>query len=52
MATWGNQDVTNKHIIPYVNADDAEGDVKAALNTLPFERNVFKVREILSSEPH
>ena len=43
MAEWNSTDITNEHILPYVSSADAKPDVKAALQTLPFERNVFKV---------
>jgi hypothetical protein len=35
---------TDAHLLPYVSAASAPTEaVKAALNTLPFERNVFKL---------
>ncbi|KAB5560111.1 AhpD-like protein [Coniochaeta sp. 2T2.1] len=43
MATWDNHTVTNEHILPYVDSSTAPPDIKAALETLPFERNVFKL---------
>ncbi|KAL8972017.1 MAG: hypothetical protein Q9183_000773 [Haloplaca sp. 2 TL-2023] len=43
MASWVNQDVTDNHILPYVDSSTAAPDVKAALQTLPFERNIFKL---------
>lgn len=46
MASWDNREVTDKHLLPYVDSSTAQGDVQAALKTLPFERNIFKVRVI------
>lgn len=43
MATWDNRVVTNEHLLPYVDSSTAPPDIKAALQTLPFERNVFKL---------
>lgn len=43
MATWGNTTVTNQHLLPYVDSASAPEEIKQALQTLPFERNVFKV---------
>ncbi|KAL1994988.1 hypothetical protein VTN49DRAFT_1175 [Thermomyces lanuginosus] len=43
MTTWENRDVTNNHLLPYVDSSTAPDDVRAALNTLPFERNIFKL---------
>jgi hypothetical protein len=51
MATWGNRTVTNEHLLPYVDSNTAPPDIKAALQTLPFERNVFKVRTIIINSP-
>ena len=42
MASWNDRTVTNEHILPYVDSKTAPPEVAAALNTLPFERNVFK----------
>lgn len=47
MASWNDRTVTNEHILPYVDSKTAPPEVAAALNTLPFERNVFKVRASL-----
>jgi hypothetical protein len=43
MTTWENRDVTDNHLLPYVDSSTAPDDVRAALKTLPFERNIFKV---------
>ncbi|KAI1922228.1 hypothetical protein LOZ12_000605 [Ophidiomyces ophidiicola] len=48
MASWdhrvGNRRViTNQHLIPYVDAEKAPPETAAALRTLPFERNIFKL---------
>ncbi|KAF4459524.1 hypothetical protein FALBO_13717 [Fusarium albosuccineum] len=43
MATWDNHTVTNEHLLPYVDSSSAPPDIKAALQTLPFERNIFKL---------
>jgi alkylhydroperoxidase family enzyme len=50
MASWDNRTVTNEHLLPYVDSSTAPPDIKAALQTLPFERNVFKVKA--SSPPY
>jgi hypothetical protein len=34
---------TNNCFLPYVDSATAPEDVSAALKTLPFERNIFKV---------
>lgn len=44
MASWNDHTITNEHILPYVDSKTAPPEVAAALNTLPFERNVFKVK--------
>lgn len=44
MASWDDKTVTDRHLLPYVDSDTAPPDVQAALRTLPFERNVFKVQ--------
>lgn len=43
MTSWDNREVTNNHLLPYVDSSTAPEHVSTALNTLPFERNVFKV---------
>lgn len=43
MASWTDKTVTNNHILPYVDSNEAGPEVAAALRTLPFERNIFKV---------
>ncbi|KAK2682194.1 AhpD-like [Fusarium oxysporum f. sp. vasinfectum] len=43
MASWDNRVVTNEHLLPYVDSNTAPPDIKAALQTLPFERNIFKL---------
>ncbi|TQN63827.1 hypothetical protein CSHISOI_11591 [Colletotrichum shisoi] len=43
MASWDDRTVTNEHLLPYVDSNTASPDVKAALQTLPFERNIFKL---------
>ncbi|KAL0768707.1 hypothetical protein CaCOL14_008015 [Colletotrichum acutatum] len=43
MASWDDRTVTNEHLLPYVDSSTAQPDIKAALQTLPFERNVFKL---------
>jgi hypothetical protein len=43
MASWDNREVTNRHLLPYVDAESAPPEVAAALNTLPFQRNIFKL---------
>ncbi|KJZ77828.1 hypothetical protein HIM_03005 [Hirsutella minnesotensis 3608] len=43
MASWNDRIVTNEHLLPYVDSNTAPADIKAALQTLPFERNVFKL---------
>ncbi|KAK0515061.1 hypothetical protein JMJ35_002440 [Cladonia borealis] len=43
MASWNDKSVTNDHLLPYVDSACAAPDVKAALQTLPFERNIFKL---------
>jgi hypothetical protein len=45
MASWDNRVVTNEHLLPYVDSNTAPPDIKAALQTLPFERNIFKVSQ-------
>jgi hypothetical protein len=45
MASWNSRTVTNEHLLPYVDSSTAPPDIKAALQTLPFERNIFKVRQ-------
>ncbi|KAF4344408.1 hypothetical protein FBEOM_1630 [Fusarium beomiforme] len=42
MASWDSRTVTNEHLLPYVDSKTAPPDIKAALQTLPFERNIFK----------
>lgn len=48
MASWDNRVVTNEHLLPYVDSNTAPPDIKAALQTLPFERNIFKVSQASS----
>ncbi|KAF5684678.1 hypothetical protein FDENT_6605 [Fusarium denticulatum] len=43
MASWDNRVVANEHLLPYVDSNTAPPDIKAALQTLPFERNIFKL---------
>ena len=43
MTSWSNRDITNNHLLPYVDSATAPEEVGAALKTLPFERNIFKV---------
>ncbi|KAM5343436.1 hypothetical protein ACJ41O_011973 [Fusarium nematophilum] len=43
MASWDNRVVTSEHLLPYVDSSTAPPDIKAALQTLPFERNIFKL---------
>ncbi|KAL8408915.1 hypothetical protein RB594_007376 [Gaeumannomyces avenae] len=43
MASWDNRGITNEHLIGYVDSSTAPPDIQAALKTLPFERNVFKL---------
>ncbi|SPJ78526.1 uncharacterized protein FTOL_06915 [Fusarium torulosum] len=43
MASWDNRVVTNEHLLPYIDSNTAAPDIKAALQTLPFERNIFKL---------
>ncbi|KZL85398.1 hypothetical protein CI238_09387, partial [Colletotrichum incanum] len=43
MASWDNRVVTNEHLLTYVDSSTAPPDIKAALRTLPFERNIFKL---------
>ncbi|PHH92660.1 hypothetical protein CDD83_6264 [Cordyceps sp. RAO-2017] len=43
MASWNDRAVTKEHLLPYVDSSTAPPDIKAALQTLPFERNVFKL---------
>ncbi|KZO96080.1 hypothetical protein CALVIDRAFT_462651, partial [Calocera viscosa TUFC12733] len=43
MASWDNREVTNEHLLPYVDSATAPPEVAAALHTLPFERNIFKL---------
>ncbi|KAF6815311.1 hypothetical protein CSOJ01_03574 [Colletotrichum sojae] len=43
MASWDDRTVTNEHLLPYVDSSTAPPDIKAALQTLPFERNIFKL---------
>ncbi|GKT45445.1 uncharacterized protein ColSpa_05626 [Colletotrichum spaethianum] len=43
MASWDNRAITNEHLLPYVDSSTAPPDIKAALQTLPFERNIFKL---------
>ncbi|RGP81352.1 hypothetical protein FLONG3_496 [Fusarium longipes] len=43
MASWTDRKVTNEHLLPYVDSSTAPPDIKAALQTLPFERNIFKL---------
>lgn len=44
MAPWDDKVVTNRHLLPYVDSDTAPPAAQAALRTLPFERNVFRVQ--------
>ena len=43
MSSWTDRTVTNNHQLPYVSSDTASDEVAAALRTLPFERNIFKL---------
>ncbi|EME85209.1 uncharacterized protein MYCFIDRAFT_46679 [Pseudocercospora fijiensis CIRAD86] len=43
MASWNKRDITNEHLLPYVDSNDASPEVASALNTLPFQRNIFKL---------
>lgn len=43
MSSWTDRTVTNHHILPYVDSSTAKPEVAKALNTLPFERNIFKL---------
>ncbi|KAK1988892.1 AhpD-like protein [Colletotrichum cereale] len=43
MASWDNRTITNEHLLHYVDSSTASPDIKAALQTLPFERNIFKL---------
>lgn len=43
MTSWDNRDMTENHLLPYVDSATAPEEVSAALKTLPFERNIFKV---------
>ena len=43
MASWPDLTVTSRHLLPYVDSKAASPDIAAALNTLPFERNIFKL---------
>lgn len=45
MASWNERVVTSEHILPYVDSTTAPPDVCYALQTLPFERNIFKVSD-------
>ncbi|KAF4497414.1 hypothetical protein FAGAP_6436 [Fusarium agapanthi] len=49
MASWDNRVVTNEHLLPYVDSNTAPPDIKAALQTLPFERNIFKATATLDA---
>ncbi|KAJ6100314.1 hypothetical protein N7467_001849 [Penicillium canescens] len=43
MTSWENRDMTNNHLLPYVDSATAPEGVSTALKTLPFERNIFKL---------
>lgn len=43
MASWTERKITHDNLLPYVDSATAAPDIKAALTTLPFERNVFKL---------
>ncbi|KAJ6189158.1 hypothetical protein N7519_004066 [Penicillium mononematosum] len=43
MTSWDNRDMTKNHLLPYVDSATAPEEVSAALKTLPFERNIFKL---------
>ncbi|KAJ5982841.1 hypothetical protein N7481_004940 [Penicillium waksmanii] len=43
MTSWDNREVTNEHLLPYVDSSTAPSEVQTALRTLPFERNIFKL---------
>ncbi|KAE8373932.1 AhpD-like protein [Aspergillus bertholletiae] len=43
MTSWDHRDVTNNHLLPYVDSATATEEVSASLKTLPFERNIFKL---------
>ncbi|KAF9775206.1 hypothetical protein IL306_006716 [Fusarium sp. DS 682] len=50
MASWDNRTVTDEHLLPYVDSNTAPPDIKAALQTLPFERNIFKSMDQLTRQ--
>ncbi len=43
MASWNHRQVTNEHILPYVDASTTSPGVAEALNVLPVQRNIAKV---------
>lgn len=43
MASWNSLEVTNEHLLPYLNSEDAPPEVKAGMQALPTERNILKV---------
>lgn len=49
MSSWNERKITHDNLLPYVDSTTAPPDVKAALHTLPFERNVFK---LLANSPN
>ncbi|OAA54527.1 hypothetical protein SPI_08773 [Niveomyces insectorum RCEF 264] len=48
MASWDNKETTDKHLLPYVDAEAASPAVKTAMQSLPLERNIFKASLVLS----
>jgi hypothetical protein len=49
MTSWENRDMTNNHLLPYVDSATAPEEVSTALKTLPFERNIFRVHSHILS---
>lgn len=43
MSSWTNREITNHHLLPYVDSETATPEVAQALHTLPFQRNIFKL---------
>ncbi|KAI9874027.1 MAG: hypothetical protein M1830_010269 [Pleopsidium flavum] len=43
MASWNHREVTNEHILPYVDSSTASPGVAETLNVLPVQRNIAKL---------
>ncbi|KAH6635940.1 hypothetical protein F5144DRAFT_628047 [Chaetomium tenue] len=43
MASWNSLEITNEHLLPYLNSEDAPPEVKAGMQAFPAERNILKI---------